>query len=87
MIDEKYLNLEAFIHAVSPDIGQIEDSVYKSTAMSVEEIHIDMPVELDLNSSEEKGIAMGVAPPLYYAATSLLPVFHNIKLTITVDNS
>lgn len=86
MIEEKYLSIRQLIEAMTPEEGKVVDD-WGASAMTVEGLEIDMPVEMDLQVTEEGeyGIEMGMAPPLYYADTSILPVFHQVRMTVKVN--
>ncbi len=86
MIEEKYLSIRQLIEAITPDEGKVADD-WGASSMTVEGLEIDMPVEMDLraNGGGENGIEMGMAPPLYYADTSIQPVFHQIRMTVKVN--
>jgi hypothetical protein len=54
----------------------------KGFRLYMDEIIVEMPVEIDLGVDENGVVHIGSTPPIYYANTSILPVFHNLKVTI-----
>ena len=41
---------------------------------------VTTPIELSIDVAADGTVALGGAPPLYHVATSMLPVFHSIRL-------
>ncbi len=51
----------------------------------VSALTIAMPVELDTLAVGDRVVALGAAPPTQHIATSVLPVFHGLRLTLMAD--
>lgn len=80
-IDEAFLPLADFV-GMSADIeGSVTDPA-RGVAMTVEWTQINMPVEMDVVVDEDGSVRLGVIPPLYYVETSVMPVFHQVTLTL-----
>ena len=86
-IDEAMLEMSEFISQMSAVEGYLYD-VEMETSMQLENVSMSMPLQLDLHVNEDGSIVLGGSPPLYYAETTILPVFHqlNIKICVT-ENS
>ncbi|HKK09330.1 MAG TPA: hypothetical protein VJ939_00765 [Bacteroidales bacterium] len=84
MIDEAFLKLSDFIQELSEHESKVEGGDYGFN-MEVEEIKLGMPIQLDIVVEEDGKIALGGVPPLYYVETSVMPVFHSIKLSLGKD--
>lgn len=52
--------------------------------MRVERLSVDLPFELDLNTNGAKP-ALHASPPMQYTETTIMPVFHRIRVTIECD--
>jgi hypothetical protein len=50
--------------------------------MLVERVEIDTPMELDVGVSDEGVVSLFAGPPTQTVATTWMPVFHQIRLTI-----
>ena len=51
----------------------------------VSALTITMPVELDVLALGNQVVALGAAPPTQHIATTVLPVFHDLRLTLMAD--
>lgn len=54
-------------------------------AMHVERAAFDLPVELHVEVDEDGGVRMSGAPPTQQVRTTWMPVFHQLRLTVTSD--
>jgi hypothetical protein len=53
--------------------------------LAVSEIKVDLPIELDL--LEERGAwQLDAAPPSQKVATTVMPVWHRVRLRVSLDN-
>ncbi len=48
---------------------------------------IAMPVELDALALGDRVLALGASPPTQRIATSVLPVFHGLRITLMADET
>ncbi len=48
----------------------------------LDEMTVEMPIEMDIEVDDDGGIHLGLTPPIYYASTSLQPVYHRMAITI-----
>ncbi|EWY41500.1 hypothetical protein N825_27685 [Skermanella stibiiresistens SB22] len=51
-------------------------------AMSIDRMTIDLPVELEVRVGEDGRVALGSEPPTQYTDTSVMPVFHRLRITL-----
>ena len=82
-LDEAFLPWADFIEASSDVEGAVADPG-KGVAMTVERAEINMPVELDIVVDDDGRVEIGAIPPLYYVETSVMPVFHQVTLTLEI---
>ena len=82
-LDEAFLPWAEFIEASSDVEGAVADPG-KGIAMTVERAEINMPVELDVVVGDDGRVELGAIPPLYYVETSVMPVFHQLTLTLEI---
>ncbi|BAZ11125.1 hypothetical protein NIES4071_29510 [Calothrix sp. NIES-4071] len=64
----------------------IEDPVF-GQSLSVESIKIDMPVEIRVSFDDNGEVALKGSAPTQRTETTILPVFHRIKIQICQDNT
>jgi len=53
--------------------------------MAMTAITVAMPVELDILAGGGRVLALGGAPPTQAIETSVLPVFHQLRVTLVAD--
>ncbi|ELR72568.1 hypothetical protein C900_01242 [Fulvivirga imtechensis AK7] len=84
IIDEDMLEMGDFVSEMS-DIEGYLISEEEEMVMRAESVSLDFPMQLDIRVLESGEIKIGSSPPLYYVDTTIMPVFHQMKLNITVD--
>jgi hypothetical protein len=80
-IDEAYASLVDNLVAFGDIPGVFEDP-HHIQRLRVRRIEVETPIELDLRSSAGGVNALGSAPPLYRVETTIMPVFHTLRLTL-----
>jgi hypothetical protein len=55
--------------------------------MRLQRFTIRLPVEVEIANGAKEGVAIGLGPPTQYTETSVMPVFHEIGVTISVSAS
>lgn len=91
MNDEKRID-EAFVLFGEHLLGytEIVDSLggpQDGFRMSVEELTVETPVELDIQVDGQGRLELGCVPPLYHLTTSVEPVFHRLRFTVIQQQS
>lgn len=77
-VSELISNMARFIGQIGdPDSGQV---------LTVEQLNFDLPVELQLEIDDQGRLNLKAAPPTQQIETSVMPVFHQIKLSVVKDN-
>lgn len=77
-ISEMIGNMTQFIgQSGDPEIGQV---------YTVEQLNFDLPIELQIEIDEEGRLTLKAAPPTQKIETTVMPVFHQIKLSVVRDN-
>ena len=84
LIDEAMLNMGEFLSQMTDVDGYLRDTGML-TAMQLEKVNLSMPIQLDLQMKNDGSLALGGSPPLYYAETTFLPVFHQLTVNIKVE--
>ena len=51
-------------------------------AMQVERLDVDLPVEMDVTALGETVARVGMGPPTQWVKTTVMPVFHRMRLTV-----
>jgi hypothetical protein len=64
----------------------IEDPVF-GQSLSVESIKIDMPVEIRVDVDDNGKVTLRGSAPTQRTETTILPVFHRVKIEICQDNT
>lgn len=83
--DESLLHFSAFVESLTADIGGRVTDEDDIASMSVEEVLVTMPVELEINIDENAHVVVGGAPPTQRTETSVMPVFHRLTLRLVRD--
>lgn len=84
LIDEAMLDMGEFLSQMTDVDGYLFDRDTRA-AMQIERVNMSMPIQLDLLVNDDGSVALGGSPPLYYTETSFLPVFHQLTLTVIVE--
>lgn len=82
-IDEAFAPFRENVLAYAQFYGELR-SEEAGFSVRVEAIEIETPIELDVYGPREHDapLALGCAPPLYRLATSVQPVFHQLRMTL-----
>ncbi len=62
-----------------------EPEVEGDVSMIVSEIKVDLPIELNL-MQEQGAWQLDAAPPTQKIETTVMPVWHRVRLRVSVDN-
>jgi len=81
-IDEAMLPFSELMEGLSDHTGKVGDET-AGFIMQVEKIKAGFPLQMDIQVDEDGQVVLGGSPPLYYFETSVMPVFHNLKITLT----
>lgn len=60
-------------------IDQVKDGA------AIAALEIALPLELDLLIGGDRVLALGASPPTQRIETTVLPVFHNLRVTLMAD--
>jgi len=67
------------------DAATVDPEVSGDDMMLVSEIKVDLPLEMNL--MQEQGVwQLDVAPPTQKIATTVMPVWHRVRLRVSVDH-
>lgn len=82
---------EEFLHPVSATFASLADLDGRlvddelGISMHVEEVKLELPIELDVAVEEDGRVLLASAPPTQHVETTYMPVFHQLRLTVTPD--
>ena len=51
-------------------------------AFAVEAMKVDIPIAMDVHVDDEGRVLLGSAPPTQHIETSVMPVFHRLKVRV-----
>ena len=83
-IDEAYASFAANVTAFADIPGVFEDPG-GAQRLRIRQIEVETPIELDLRASGDGVAALGTAPPVYRTETTIMPVFHTLRMTLVPD--
>jgi hypothetical protein len=72
--------------AVLDEEGEVMSELESPGAATIERIIIAFPAELDVWTAEGEVTALGASPPTQYTETTIMPVFHHLRLTLGVHD-
>ncbi len=87
MVDEDFISFSDLVEDLSDIDGSIK-GVFNDDAvnMEIEEVEMEVPVELSISVDDMGKVTLGGTPPQYSVETTIMPVFHQLKLKlITID--
>lgn len=61
------------------DIDRVQDATQD---MHIDELTFDLPVELEPTVAEGLVTTLGASPPTQIIATTVMPVFHRLRVTL-----
>ncbi len=65
--------------------NQISQDDTLAYAMYVDTLTLDLPIEIQTLRDEEKQMQLGVSPPTQWLETSVMPVWHRVRVTLECD--
>ena len=81
-IDEALEPLSLIMELMT-SIGERTSDEEFDVPVSVTEMDVSLPVELDIHVDDNGGITLGSAPPTQQIETTFMPVFQNVRVKIT----
>lgn len=77
--------LEDFL---TPQLAQQVDPANpeQQLAMFIETLKLNLPIELQPQRDEDNRFTVGTLPPTQWIETSVQPVWHQLRLTVELDN-
>jgi hypothetical protein len=90
MEEDKYIDeafLPMFTHLV--ETTAVQETIYSDEEagfkLEMEEMSFEMPIEMDVYVDGDGKVHIGSVPPLYYANTSLQPIYHQLRVTVAEE--
>ena len=84
--DEVLLPLARLMHKLTNFEVQIADPQHNQ-AMTIEQVRVELPVELDVGVDEDGHVHLKGGPPTQRTETTFLPVFHRMGFRLVKDES
>ena len=82
-VDEALAPFTFFVDALaSASAAAVPGSDYIES-LWVEHLAIQMPFEMDVRVEDDGKVKLAGAPPTQYTETTIMPVFHGMRLTVT----
>jgi hypothetical protein len=75
-------------HALFAGLADLDADLVDDDAgvrMTMERAKIDLPIELSVTVDDAGAVTLVSAPPTQHVATTWMPVFHRIHLTVAAD--
>lgn len=83
-MDDAFLPFSALIERAQALPGELVDD-NAGVRSHIYECQVEMPVELDVSRNATGKLQIGSVPPLYYTATTFLPSFHKLSITLHLE--
>jgi hypothetical protein len=86
LVDDEFLGPFATLVECLGDLEVVVDPV-TGDGMRVERAVLDLPIELDVGVDDDGVVVLATAPPTQHVETTIMPVFHQVRIEIGVDGS
>lgn len=86
LLDQRLLPIADMMVMLGEVDGMVQDEAW-GMGMSIESVEIDLPIELDIMTDDQGKLVLGSAPPTQTVETSFMPVFHRVKVGITIQSN
>lgn len=84
--DESFIPFSEVVEELGDIEGRLLESIgMENVQMDIEKVNLGLPLQLEILVHDSGQINLGGVPPLHYVETSFTPIFHQIKLTLTVN--
>jgi hypothetical protein len=83
--DDPLVPVSEMITSMARFIGQVDDPDV-GQAYTIEQMTFDLPIELRVEMDDSGAIRLKVAPPTQQIETSVMPIFHQINLSVVKEN-
>jgi hypothetical protein len=68
-------------------LGLVDWRDDEETAAILEEARLELPIELAVRIDDDGEVRVEASPPRQQIETTVLPVFHTLKLRVTLDGN
>lgn len=85
LLDEALLPFHHFVEQLSDLDGWVGEKE-SPVQMRLEKAAMELPIQFEVETAHESVLALAASPPLYYLETSFMPVFHQLKIVLELDN-
>ncbi len=80
--EERYEEIDEELRPFSVLLEGMAD-LSSSQAIRIDQMHIDVPFEIDVICDENGVVTLGSSPPTQPIETTFMPTIHRMRLTIT----
>ena len=84
-VDEAVAPFNVFIQAMSVATTAAVSGSEHVPSFWVEKLEIELPFEMDVLVEVDGRVRLAGGPPTQYTETTIMPVFHQIKVSVTGD--
>ncbi|GHE60944.1 hypothetical protein [Roseivirga thermotolerans] len=84
LIDEALAPVSGFFSDMIDIAGELRDEE-QGLSLYLENMSISTPIEMDVIMTESGEMVLGSAPPTQTVETSFMPVFHQLKVNISLE--
>jgi hypothetical protein len=82
--DSLLMPFSQLVHDLAEYNKNLEDPI-SGQVMTVEQVKLDMPVEINIAVDDQGKVTLQGSPPTQRTETTILPVFHQLKLRVVRD--
>ena len=83
-LDEALVPLHQYLQMLMPEEFEATGPEGQK-GMTIEELELSMPVEIDIVTEDSGETSMGLSPPLYYVETGFGSPRHQVRVTIVEE--
>ena len=84
-VDEALVLFSDFILGLT-DMSLKEEAEESMQIIIMEALKLDLPMDIDLTEDEDGNIIIGAGPPVHRTETSYKPNYHQIKVTLRLND-
>ncbi len=82
-IDEALAPVSEFVRSLTELEAEFSNAQF---SMYIDNMRLNIPIEMDVMVGEDGRVVLGTAPPTQSIETTFMPVFHQMRLTITRES-
>ena len=83
-LDEALVPLHQYLQLLMPPEFELTGKE-SDKGMTIEELELSMPIEIDIVAEPDGETSVGMSPPLYYVETGFGTTRHQVRVTIVEE--